>query len=76
MGVIKKPGVYWIDYYANGHGKRERIGPDKPPADLEGHCERRKAIASCAGHECRGSVYRERRGDATVAATIDQPGER
>jgi hypothetical protein len=29
MGVFKKQGVYWIDYYVNGHRKRERIGPNK-----------------------------------------------
>jgi integrase len=33
MGVFKKQGVYWIDYYLNGHRKRERIGPDKRLAD-------------------------------------------
>jgi hypothetical protein len=30
MGVFKKQGVYWIDYYVSGHRKRERIGLDKP----------------------------------------------
>jgi integrase len=29
MGVFRKQGVYWIDYYVNNHRKRERIGPDK-----------------------------------------------
>jgi hypothetical protein len=29
----KKQGVYWIDYYVNGHRKRERIGPDKRLAE-------------------------------------------
>jgi hypothetical protein len=29
MGVFKKQGVYWIDYYVNGHRKREQAGPDK-----------------------------------------------
>jgi hypothetical protein len=29
MGVFKKQGVYWIDYYVHGRRKRERIGPDK-----------------------------------------------
>jgi hypothetical protein len=33
MSVFKKQGVYWIDYYANGHRKRERIGPDKRLAE-------------------------------------------
>ena len=28
MGVFKKQGVYWIDYYVS-HRKRERIGTDK-----------------------------------------------
>jgi hypothetical protein len=27
MAVFKKQGVYWIDYYVNGHRKRERVGP-------------------------------------------------
>ena len=25
MGVFKKQGVYWIDYYVSGHRKRERF---------------------------------------------------
>jgi hypothetical protein len=29
MGDFKKQGVYWVDYYVNGHRKRKRIGPDK-----------------------------------------------
>ncbi len=33
MGVFKKQGVFWIDYYVNGHRKRERIGPDKRLAE-------------------------------------------
>lgn len=33
MAVFKKQGVYWIDYYVNGHRKRERIGPDKRLAE-------------------------------------------
>ena len=33
MAVFKKQGVYWIDSYVNGHGKRERIGPDKKLAE-------------------------------------------
>jgi beta-lactamase superfamily II metal-dependent hydrolase len=33
MSVFKKQGVYWIDYYVNGHRKRERIGPDKQLAE-------------------------------------------
>jgi hypothetical protein len=28
MAVFKKQGVYWIDYYVNGHRKRDRNGPD------------------------------------------------
>jgi hypothetical protein len=37
MSGFKKQGVYWIDYYVNGHRKRERIGPDKrsPKAVLD-----------------------------------------
>src|SRR2546428_9792679 len=33
MGVFKKQGVYWIDYYVQGHRRRERIGPDKRLAE-------------------------------------------
>jgi hypothetical protein len=33
MGVFRKQGVYWIDYYVSGHRKRERIGPDKRLAE-------------------------------------------
>jgi len=33
MGVFKKQGVYWIDYYVGGHRKRERVGPDKRLAE-------------------------------------------
>jgi integrase len=33
MGVFKKQGAYWIDYYINGRRKRERIGPDKRLAE-------------------------------------------
>jgi integrase len=33
MAVFKKQGVYWIDYYVNGHRKRERIGTDKRLAE-------------------------------------------
>jgi hypothetical protein len=29
MGVFRKQGVFWIDYYADGHHKCERIGLDK-----------------------------------------------
>jgi integrase len=29
VAVFKKQGVWWIDYYVEGHRKRERIGPDK-----------------------------------------------
>ena len=28
MSVFKKEGICWIDYYVNGHRKRERIDPD------------------------------------------------
>ena len=27
MGMFKKQGVHWVDYYVNGRRKRERIGP-------------------------------------------------
>jgi integrase len=33
MSVFMKQGVYWIDYYVNGHRKRERIGPNKRLAE-------------------------------------------
>jgi integrase len=44
MGVFKKQGVYWIDYYVNGHRKRERIGPDKRLAEMV-HRKRKVEIA-------------------------------
>jgi hypothetical protein len=37
MNVSKKPGVYWIDYYVNGHRKRERVGTDKRLAETVLH---------------------------------------
>jgi integrase len=33
MGVFKKQGVYWIDYYVSGRRKRDRIVPDKRLAE-------------------------------------------
>jgi hypothetical protein len=33
MGVFNGQGVYWIDYYVQGHRKREGIGPDKRLAE-------------------------------------------
>jgi hypothetical protein len=33
MAEFKKRGVYWIDYYANGHCKHEQIGSDKRLAE-------------------------------------------
>ena len=33
MGVFKKDGVYWIDYYFNGYRKGGRIGPDQRLAE-------------------------------------------
>lgn len=33
MGVFIKRGNYWIDYYANGRRKREKVGPSKTLAD-------------------------------------------
>jgi len=44
MGVFKKQGVYWIDYYVDGHRKRERIGPDKRLAETV-HRKRKVEIA-------------------------------
>jgi integrase len=44
MAVFKKQGVYWIDYYVQGHRKRERIGPDKRLAETVLH-KRKVAIA-------------------------------
>jgi integrase len=44
MGVFKKQGVYWIDYYVNGRRKRERIGPDKRLAETV-HRKRKVEIA-------------------------------
>lgn len=31
--MFQKQGVWWIDYYVNGHRKRERIGPNKRLAE-------------------------------------------
>lgn len=33
MGVFKKQGVWWVDFYALGRRKRERIGPDRKFAE-------------------------------------------
>jgi hypothetical protein len=49
MSVFKKQGVYWIDYYVNGHRKRERIDPDGWPPEavvgmLQGRNYRMSAI--------------------------------
>ena len=44
MGVFKKQGVYWIDYYVGGHRKRERIGPDKRLAETV-HRKRKVEVA-------------------------------
>jgi hypothetical protein len=33
MDVFRKQGVFWIDYYADGHHKCERIGLDKRLAE-------------------------------------------
>jgi hypothetical protein len=56
MGVFKKQGVYWVDYYVSGHRKRECIGPDKRLAEtvlrkrkveiVEGRFLRRKPITT------------------------------
>jgi hypothetical protein len=37
MRVFRKPGVYWIDYYASGHRQGERIGLDKRLAQMVVH---------------------------------------
>jgi hypothetical protein len=37
MGVFKKQGAYWIDYYVSGHRKRERIRPDRRLAETVLH---------------------------------------
>lgn len=34
MGVFKKHGSWYIDYYVNGRRKREKIGPNKRQAEL------------------------------------------
>jgi integrase len=44
VGVFKKQGVYWIDYYMQSHRKRERIDPDKRLAETV-HRNRKVAIA-------------------------------
>jgi hypothetical protein len=33
MGVFRKQGVCWVDYYVAGHRKRERVGPEKRLAE-------------------------------------------
>jgi len=43
-GVFKKQGAYWIDYYVNGHRRRERIGPDKRLAETV-HRKRKVELA-------------------------------
>jgi hypothetical protein len=52
MGVFKKQGVYWIDYYVQGHRKRERIGPDKRLADT---VLRKHKVEAMTVH--RGVIY-------------------
>jgi hypothetical protein len=37
MSVFKKQGVYWIDYYVDGHRKQERVGTDKRLAETVLH---------------------------------------
>jgi hypothetical protein len=37
VGVFKKQGVYWLDYYVDGHRKRERVGTDKRLAETVLH---------------------------------------
>jgi integrase len=64
MGVFKKQGVYWIDYYVSGQRKRERIGPDKRLADTvlrkrkveiaEGKYLDKRKVPRCTFHELSG----------------------
>src|SRR6266542_5815861 len=68
MGVFKKQGVYWIDYYVEGHRKRERIGPDKRLADTvlrkrkveiaEGKFLDKRKVPRCSFNEL-GDLYLE-----------------
>jgi hypothetical protein len=37
MGVFKKQGVYWIDYYVGDHRKRAGISSDKHKAPIAGN---------------------------------------
>jgi hypothetical protein len=37
MSVFEKQGVYWIDYYVNGHRKPERIAIGKFQAEIVLH---------------------------------------
>jgi len=34
MGVFKKNGYWYIDYYVDGRRKREKVGPNKRQAEL------------------------------------------
>jgi hypothetical protein len=34
MGIFKKPGVHWIDYFVSGHRQGEWIGPNKHLAKM------------------------------------------
>ncbi len=34
MGVFTKNGNFWIDYYAGGRRKREKVGPSKTLAEM------------------------------------------
>ncbi len=66
MGVFKKQGVYWIDYYVTGHRKRERIGPYRRLAETvlrkrkveiaEGKFSEKRWIK----YRCRETYYLER----------------
>jgi hypothetical protein len=47
MGVFKKQGVYWIDYYVSGRRKWERIGAEKNLAEAVWSGGRRSRILSC-----------------------------
>src|SRR5262245_31977077 len=61
MGVLRKQGVFWVDYYVNGRRKRGRIGPDKKLAEVvlkkrkveiaEGKYLDKKRVPRCTFHE-------------------------
>ena len=44
MGVFREQGIFWIDYYADGHHQCERIGLDRRLAETV-HRKRKVEIA-------------------------------